>query len=91
MTKKYQDALAKHIEADRLERHSAGVLYVLEEIKDLAVKLLNLGITVAAGSTIGVDKDGKKTYRDITLWLGRHIHQEMKDVDLTLRSGSLGR
>jgi DNA-directed RNA polymerase len=90
LTRKYVNALAKHIEADRSERHSAGVLPVLEEIDDLPLKLLSLGITVAAASTLGVNKDGKKTYTAIALWLGRHIYQQTEDVELALRLGAWG-
>jgi hypothetical protein len=90
ITKKYVGNLTKVIEADRLERHSAGVIPALEEIDDLPFKLLSLGITVAAGSTLGVNKDGKKTYTAIALWLGRHLYQQTEDVELTLRLGAWG-
>jgi DNA-dependent RNA polymerase len=83
LTAKYLPELLRLIEAEKSHRRSDWAIWpLIKSIKndDLALRLLVAGINVAVARDLGVDRDtGEKTYRDIALWLGRHLNLRGED------------
>jgi hypothetical protein len=52
----------------------------LPKVNDLALRLLNAGVTVCASDEFGADRDGQKNFRDIALWIGRNLEQQRNDL-----------
>jgi DNA-directed RNA polymerase len=55
--------------------------------ENLALRLLIAGISVCDSNTLGTDKYGEKTFRDIALWIGRNLSCQ---GELALRVGGWG-
>jgi DNA-directed RNA polymerase len=85
IVRKYRDALAKLMLADRRRARDKALAHAL---RGLSVdRLLTMGITAAAGDGIGVDDDGIKNFRDQAIWLGEHITDRVNDRDVQFKAG----
>ena len=73
---------------DRRERPLWGVLRDIK-IDDLVRRLLTAGITVSYAADIGVDDEGQKNFRDISLWLARNL-VSVRDRELAFKVGVWG-
>ena len=84
--------LAKQIAADRAKARNKVVWKALRATLDevLAERLLIGGISVCYSETIGTDRDGKKNFRDIALWLARNLRLDGRQVGLNLKVGAWG-
>ena len=93
MERQFHDQLVDIIVAnrespDRRERPLWGVLRDIK-IDDLVRRLLTAGITVSYAADIGVDDEGQKNFRDISLWLARNL-VSVRDRELAFKVGVWG-
>ena len=90
--RQYHDQLSEIIAANRgVHRRERPVWAALKGIKidDLVLRLLTAGITVCYDVGLGVGNDGEKNFRDIALWIARHL-VAVRDRKLALKVGTWG-
>jgi DNA-directed RNA polymerase len=90
--RQYHDQLADFIAANRgVHRRERVVWAALRgiDIDDLVLRLLTAGITVCFDDGLGVDDDGEKNFRDITLWIARNL-VAVRDRELAFKVGVWG-
>jgi hypothetical protein len=77
ITRRYLPELEEAIRADHSRsQHDKDLWRELKKINDLAFRLLVAGIAIGAADHLGVDRHGRKNFRNIALWIGRNLDQD---------------